>query len=169
MRVCAIDGGIATFGWAVIDDLRIVDFGVSLQGPDKTKNHTDHMIGRAKVNLQIVAAQTNIDLFACEALSLGMANARVQVMAALCVGSLLGLATSKGKPIVFVRPQEWQRAVVPATQKKVDYATVFATVQRAIPRKLLTQWQEIEDEHRNHAADAIAIGMWASTQWSNYR
>lgn len=166
--ILAVDPGLATCGWAVVDSrARVVDLGVVLSKPNARLGKNDDRVVRARAQataLELVLAEHNCGVLAAEAMSFPR---RVQVAAvqSICLswGVLVGLASSWEIPIAAVQPKAWEHAVV-ATEGKVDYEAVSLAIVDYVARfpGPIGKLGAISKGARNHAIDAVGIGLYTA-------
>lgn len=161
MIVLGVDTGIATYGWARFDSV-----SRSFVGLGARELKRDH--GRQKSDDDAARAATIAD----ELLVLGDGCERVviekmsfppggQVPIALGFAVALTVARAKGLNAFTVRPQVWQRAVLPLSGKRVDYVELERVIGKCVrsERDSAIALDSLEPKLRNHALDACAIAL----------
>lgn len=167
--ILGIDTGIATCGWAELDERKcsFVDLGVVVQKPLEGEKITLDRIQRSAAIAEVLAKHApGCAVVAVESLNLGMPGAIGKLSVGLAWGVVLGIvATLDPKPrLLTIPPQRWQREVLPTAGKKVNYdelaTAAGAYILRNHPRaaKALAA---IKPEHRSHAIDAAMIALCA--------
>jgi Holliday junction resolvasome RuvABC endonuclease subunit len=163
--ILAIDPALATCGWAVVSPLaRVVAVGVIPTELDRSVSRsTDRArrIHRVSRELLDIAAEHRCTLVACESLSFprGIDGA---VAIALCWGAVAMLSAALECTLLEIEPKVWQRAVVPGAGRKVDYDQVERRLEAFLPSS--AGLDRLHPELRNHALDAMAIGVYAATR-----
>lgn len=168
--ILAVDPGLATCGYAVVTPGtgRVLELGTLLSEPDPDVDDSTDRARRAWVQghaLGIVARRHGCSVVAAEAMSFGgppKARFAMAVSLGLSWGVLASLAVAIGAELLEVPPKKWQRAVDPNCGKKVDYKVVFAKLSDFISGDPRAQLYAIAERHRNHAIDAVAIGLYAA-------
>lgn len=168
--ILAVDTGIATCGWSVVEvgNGKLADIGYETTKPDD-KNGVQHgRIVRTQViakALIAAAARHDIGAIAGESLSFGFGNRASGIASvSLAWGVLCALAVMWGVPIVDVSPKQWQCAVV-GREGKVVYSEVEQALHSYVEgqsARVLEQLLAIPTKQRNHALDAVGIGVYAS-------
>jgi hypothetical protein len=84
-----------------------------------------------------------------------------QVPIALGFAVAVGVGRSRRAELYTVKPQEWQRAVLPGSGKKVDYRELERVVGSYVrrDRQSAIALDSLEPKLRTHALDAGAIAM----------
>ena len=168
--ILGIDGGLATCGWALLDDARceFVDLGVIMQPKrdDSARTMTLERARRLTVQARVIAQKApGCSRIVVEQMSLpvgGSVNAVVGI--ALSWGALVGIvAMTEPRPhLLTIAPQRWQREVVPYAGKQVDYdelaEAAAAHILRRHPRAHAALMR-IPMSYRSHALDAAMITL----------
>lgn len=173
--ILSTDGGIATFGWAVVTPRtgRVVACGVLIQ-PARTDQYGVHedRVRRASnqaAMLDRVITDHGVTRIAAEEMSFPpRSSAAAKVGIGLSWGSLIGLAHGRleNTAIIVVPPKTWQRAIVPAKPgaKKSDainYAEVYAALERYVDVAELGL-DQVPEKQRIHGFDAAGAGVYAA-------
>jgi hypothetical protein len=172
-----VDGGIGTFGWAVVAPrtARVVACGVLVQKPDPKRHggvHADRVY-RAAVQAELldrVITEHGVEHLAAEEMSFaprGSAAAKIGI--GLSWGNLIGLARGRlDSSVIVVPPKTWQRGIVPAppgTKKNaaIDYDKVHAAIATYVDH-VATGLDQVPAGQRNHAYDAVGIATYAELE-----
>jgi RNase H-fold protein (predicted Holliday junction resolvase) len=162
MITLGIDPGLATLGMALCDDRgTLIDAGESLLLASRfSGNETDKLIQRSNIQAAVVAEWLDrADRICCERISLGMPNANGQIKNAIGWAIVLAVATAKQKPIQFISPQQWQRMILPSTDRKVDGDALYAKIQGYMNRQAATM------KLHSHGLDAVGLAICGSMRW----
>lgn len=164
--ILAIDPGLATCGWAVLDDdARVVDLGVILSERDSTIDESTDRARRADHQadqLSSIAIVNSVGEMGCEAMSFGgppAARFRMAISVGLSWGVVTGVARTLGIGLYSVAPKLWQRAVQPSAKKSVNYTKLEAALTAYVSEQAFASLKSITRANRNHAIDAVGIGM----------
>lgn len=165
--ILGIDTGLATCGWALLDDrtCRFVDLGVVIQKPIKGEKVSLDRMRRANALAGVLAAKVpGVDVVCAESLSLGMPGALAKLAVGLSWGTVLGIvAMMEPRPrLLTIAPQRWQREVLPGAGRAVDYdqlARSAATYLLANHPNAARALRAIDPRDRNHAIDAAMIAL----------
>lgn len=167
--ILAVDPGLATCGWAVIDSSgRVPALGVILTEPD---DELDEAVDRARRIahqadiLRDVAIAHGCRAIACEAMSFGgppKARFAMAISVGLSWGGIVGVATSLGIALYSVPPKVWERAAQPGAKKKVDYPKLEASLAAYVSDHAAASLAQISVSHRNHALDGVGIGLFVT-------
>jgi Holliday junction resolvasome RuvABC endonuclease subunit len=171
--ILAIDGGLATFGYAIvvpgngtvlacgvlIQKPRAKELGVLVDRKRRASNQAD-LLAR-------ILREYRIGTIAVEEMSFAprsSANAKIGI--GLSWGLVLGAAHARGAAHVVIPPKTWQRAIVPADlgekdRDAIDYARVYAALAAYVDHRA-TGLDQIAKGQRNHALDAVGIGVYAA-------
>lgn len=168
--ILAIDGGNRTLGWAVVEPRtgRVLELGDLFQEPIAGLDDTTCRATRARNQARLFVAITKrhaITAIAAEACSLGGAPKARLAMAIginLCWGELVMLAEVLEVPLYEVPPKIWQRAIVPESAKSIDYGEVERRLTDFITGAAFNQLFAIPKARRNHALDAVGVGVYAA-------
>ncbi len=159
--ILAIDPGLASCGWAVVEQTsaRLIALGVITTEQDKgIAPSTD----RARRGIEIGRQLSElVDLHDCEHVAaesmLLFGNINAATCQVLCWGVLLGVAQVHGLGVVEVLAKDWQHAVTPG-RKKIDYGKV----EKALSKFVGAPLDRIERKLRTHALDAVGVGVFAA-------
>lgn len=164
--ILGIDTGLATCGWALLDERRceLVDLGVVLTKKHGAEAVTIDRARRALTQAQVIAEKAvGVKTIVVERMSFPR-NMGAAVSIALSWGVALGLVSMLDpRPrLLAIAPQKWQREILPDTKGRVDYERLeraaAAHVRRRHPRVRTALWR-IPERHRNHALDAAMIAL----------
>jgi Holliday junction resolvasome RuvABC endonuclease subunit len=165
--ILGIDTGLATCGWALLDERSktFVDMGVLVQKPTEGRTITLDRLQRSNALAKVLATKApGCSTVIVEQLNLGMPGAIAKLSVGLSWGVVLGIvAMLDPRPrLMTIAPQRWQRAVLPNTGKTVDYDELA----RAAAKLILTRHpraaaslESIPQRHRSHAIDAAMIAL----------
>jgi len=170
--ILAIDGGLATFGYAVIDPrtIAIRACGVLIQKPDpKIGVHADRQRRAANQGALITRLMSEyyFATFAIEEPSFApRSSASAKIGIGMSWGLAQGLAASINAALHVLPPKLWQRAIVPAEpgenpRAAIPYERVAAALDAYVDLRE-TGLDRIAKGQRNHAMDAIGIGVYAA-------
>jgi hypothetical protein len=165
--ILGIDTGIATCGWALLDErmCSFVDLGVLVQPPSEGKTITLDRLHRSNVLAKVISKHApGCSTIVVEQLSLGMPGAIAKLNVGLSWGVVLGVvAMLDPRPrLLTISPQRWQRVVLPNTGKKVDYDELSHTAAKFILSKhprAATALESIPKRDRSHAIDAAMLAL----------
>lgn len=185
--ILAVDPGSRTCGWAIVAPrtARVAALGTIVLEPDdrvrKTLDRKARAEQQADTLLELAAAH-RVTAIAAEAPSLGGPPAARLAMAIALYGSW-GLITMLGRvrrvPVIEVPPKTWQRAIQPdgaqtldvgtarARGRSIDYDQLFAELNRFVGEQAsqaLADLAAIKVSMRNHALDAVGVGVYAAIQ-----
>lgn len=164
--ILAIDTGLATCGWALLDERRceLVDLGVVLTKKHGAEAVTIDRARRALAQAQVIAEKAvGVKTIVVERMSFPR-NMGAAVSIALSWGVALGLVSMLDpRPrLLAIAPQKWQREILPDTKGKIDYEQLeraaTAHVRRRHPRAH-SALRRMPGRHRNHALDAAMIAL----------
>lgn len=167
--ILGIDGGLATCGWALLDEgnCEFIDLGVIVQKKRENgaRTMTLERARRITVQAQVIAQKVpGVSRIVVEQMSFPPGGANAIVPIALGWGALLGIvAMLDPRPrLLTLSPQRWQREVVPYAGKQVDYEDIAeaaaAHLLRRHPRAH-SALMRIPPSHRSHALDAAMIAL----------
>lgn len=171
MSTLATDNGLHKCGWAIVGrDGRPLDVGVIVLEADTDANggvQRDRIIRahRQAAELVLLARANGVKRVAVETLSFNP-QGRVAAVASLClsVGVACGISAALDIPLIDVAPKTWQHAVL-GVSGKVDYELVFAELDAYARAQgtahALASLARITKGNRNHALDAIGVGVYA--------
>ena len=167
--ILAVDPGLGTCGWAVLRPRtgRVLDLGVITSKPTKGLDEWTDRARRASAQSHLLAniiEQYDCTTIAAEAVSVGgPPKARQRMTASLCLswGSLVGLAEGMGLELYEVPPKQWQHAILPGV-KRISYVELFAGLEAFIGAQQVHQLHAITASLRNHAIDAVGVGLFAA-------
>lgn len=166
--ILGVDGGLATCGWALLDETRreFMDLGVIVQPKtDGARTMTLERARRITVQAQVLAQKVpGCSRIVVEQMSFPPGGANAMVPIALGWGALLGIvAMLDPRPrLLTLSPQRWQREVVPYAGKQVDYEELAEAAAAHILRrhpKAHAALMRIPPSHRSHALDAAMIAL----------
>ena len=170
--ILAIDPGLGTFGWSVVDPAgaRVIALGLRLSEP--TASVDEHTDRARRIDAQAdavaeLARRYQITEIALESMSFGGApKARFAMAVSICLswGAAAGVASSFGIDLSAVPPKRWERAVVPNAGKRVNYDQVESAVTAYVRRfqDPAVQLAQIAKGQRNHAIDSVGVGLFAA-------
>lgn len=185
--ILAVDPGSRTCGWAIVAPrtARVAALGTIVLEPDDRLRKTLDRKARAERQADTfreLATAHRITAIAAEAPSLGGPPAARLAMAIALYGSwglLTMLGRERGVPVIEVPPKTWQHAIQPAGAselnvgtarargRSVDYDQLFAELDRFVGEQAsqaLADLAAIKVSMRNHALDAVGVGVYASIQ-----
>lgn len=166
MITLGIDPGVATLGLALVDATgRVLRVGESLlpaamfDGSD-----SDRLSARVTVQANTIGQWLkHADRVCSEKLSLGMPSVKGQLYNAIGWTIAASAAHGVGKPYVGIRPQTWQRMVLPGSGRKVDeeqlYATLRSYLERQSDRCIHTS------KLHSHGLDALGLALCGALSW----
>lgn len=167
----AIDPGLATLGYAIVDSNGAVhELGVLLSESNAKKlgKQVDRVL---RLEQQAAALATVIDRWSeymtaivAESLSFNVRRHTQVVSLCLSWGVIVGLARSRGLAVRQIQPKVWQAAVAPSaiTDKAIDYDVVFRELAAYVGEQCRAQLFAIAGRARNHALDAVGVGVFAA-------
>ncbi len=167
--ILAVDPGLGSCGWAIVRPKtgRVVDLGVLVSKPtphvDEWTDRTRRASRQAKV-LGDLIEKYDCDTIAAEAVSCGGPPcARFSMGTSLCLswGVLLGLAEGMDAHVFEVTPKQWQHAITPHAAK-IDYDEIFGRITAFVDRQAGDQLRSITKALRNHALDAVGVGVFTA-------
>jgi hypothetical protein len=168
--ILGVDSGLATFGWALLDDscCSFVDLGVVI-APKTDDPVTLDRARRCVPHSRLLAKKAQgVSVIVVERMSFppgaGM-NAAVPI--ALSWGVVIGVhAMLEPSPkLLTIAPQRWQREVLPHAGRAIDYAELAYVAGQHLLRRHPKAWsmlQRIDEKHHNHAIDAAMIALVAA-------
>ncbi|HEY1814880.1 MAG TPA: hypothetical protein VGG74_21180 [Kofleriaceae bacterium] len=166
--ILGIDTGLATFGWALLDDTAcsFVDLGVVITKPvEGDRAVTLDRAARANAQAVVIAERAKgCHTIVVERMSFPPGGANALVPIALSWGVAIGvIATLAPRPrLLTIAPQRWQREVLPNAGKQVDYdelAHNAATYLLANHPRASEKLRAIKKVDRNHAIDAAMLAL----------
>lgn len=167
--ILAIDPGLGTCGWAIVDpSARVLDLGVILTERDKVLEEATDRARRADHQAEVLAEAAqryNVAEIALEAMSFGgppSARFHMAISVGLSWGVATGIARTLGLNLYAVPPKRWQRAVVPNAGKRLNYALVEAALEHYVGKQAFVALSCIAKGDRNHALDACGVGLFAA-------
>jgi Holliday junction resolvasome RuvABC endonuclease subunit len=166
--ILALDGGTASLGYAVMRPRSgaVLELGTITSKPHPgVAQTTDNArrITRAFDTLERVARTHGVITIAAEAVSLGgPPKARLSMATTLNLfwGAAIGLARQLNTDLLEVTPKEWQHAVLGRTDK-VAYDELFAALSVYVSGQT-HMLNAIPQGERNHALDAVGVGLYAA-------
>ncbi len=169
--ILAVDGGLATCGWSVIDPrapVRVLDLGTLVQPADsKAKKATDR-VRRAREQGELFArliTAHSIGVIGAETMSFApRGSAAGKVGIGLAWGVLVGLASAFGLPLLDVTPKDWQHAVAGdgACSYDVLFEQLSAFVMHERNASVHCTLLAIPKAQRNHAIDSVGVGLFVA-------
>jgi Holliday junction resolvasome RuvABC endonuclease subunit len=167
--ILAVDPGLATCGWAVLDDAgRVSNLGVIITERDSVVSEATDRARRAAHQGAVLAElvhRYNCGAIACEAMSFGgppSARYHMAISVGLSWGVVTGIARTTGIALYSVPPKLWQRAVQPEAKKKIDYPKLEAALAAYVDEHAMLALAVITKSHRNHPLDAVGIGLFVA-------
>lgn len=165
--ILGLDTGIATCGWALLDENKceLVDTGVLIQPQSEGKTITLDRLERSNAAAKVIAKHApGSSAIVVEQLSLGMPGAIAKLNVGLCWGVVIGVvAMLDPRPrLLTVSPQRWQRMVLPHSGKRVDYDEIASVAVEFILSKHPRAGRSLESipkRHRSHAIDACMLAL----------
>lgn len=161
--ILGVDTGNRTFGWARFDHAKRRFDGIGAmelennKALQKTDDQGDRVITIGGVLTEKIVG---CDIVVVERMSFPPGG---MVPIALGFAVTVGVARAcLDRPAVYtVKPQTWQRAVLPGSGKKVDYVELERVVGEYVRRNPETaiELDSLPPKLRNHALDAAAIAM----------
>lgn len=183
MIIAGIDPGIATLGWATVDQNgRVLQLGASLLPRNKQFGARDDMMRRCREQSDVIQlAITGASRVTSEAISWGMPGSGAMAMIAAACAMTVASCACMGLPLQFVSPQKWQGAVAPMRSrpevKIVDkkakrdeeerrYREIASALTDHVTRSGASAALEaIKPAHRNHALDAVGLAVYGALHW----
>ncbi len=170
--ILAIDPGLATCGWSVVDRSPgrkgiVLDLGLILSTPNPDLDESTDRARRAfhqAIKLIALAQEWKCKLIVAEAMSFGghpAARFQMAISLGLSWGVIVGVAASHGIEIREVAPKEWQHAVV-GRPGKVEYTEVFDalhTYVEGMDPEVVQKLLAIPRGKRNHPLDSVGVGV----------
>jgi Holliday junction resolvasome RuvABC endonuclease subunit len=185
MIIAGIDPGIATLGWATVDQNgRVLQLGVSILPRDKKRGAKDDLIHRCGAQSEIIqTAIADSDRVVSEAISWGMPGSSAMAMIASACAMTVAICQCMGLPLQFVTPQKWQAAVAPqrsrpATKivdkkaKRAEEERRYREISIALTEHVVrsgasARLESIRPAHRNHALDAVGLAVFGAMHWGD--
>lgn len=167
----AIDPGLATLGYALVDQNGAVhELGVLLSESEAKKlgKQADRQVrleAQARDLDDIMRRwQRYLTGIVAEELSFNVKRHTQVVSLCLSWGGIVGLARKYDVEIRSVPPKTWQRAVAPAAVKgkAIDYEIVFELLSKYVGEQCRIQLVAIRPAAQNHALDAVGVGVFAA-------
>ena len=171
--ILGADPGLATCGWAVAvpHTGEILELGTLTSEVDDAIDDSTDRARRAYWQahaLAAVAKKYKCTTLVAEAMSFGgppKARFAMAISLGLSWGVIVAVAQSQGMGVFETPPKQWQRAVVPSSGKRIDYAKVFKAIAgfiRARGGVAAEQLAAIPDALQNHAVDGAGVAMYAA-------
>lgn len=170
--ILALDPGTRDLGWAVVAPHtgRVAELGAVHQEPDAklakstdraTRVHAHGLLWRELLGRHRITA------IAAEAASFNPRRFTMAVGLCMSIGALTGAAAVLGMALYELPPKLWQHAVLGRKQgdrSAVDYAQVERLLAGFMGRagRAASQLAAIPAGRRNHALDAVGIGVFAA-------
>lgn len=164
--ILALDPGLATCGWAIVRPRtgRVVDLGVITSKPDEDLGKHADRVKRARDQARILFAaieQHDVTMIAAEELSIkGRTGFNMIAAVHLSWGVITALSLGVRHGFCAIPPKTWQRAILPGTGA-IDYDEVFRRL-HAFTVDQTDKLVSIAPSRRNHALDAIGVGIFAA-------
>lgn len=164
--ILGLDTGLATCGWALLDETTctLTDVGVIVQEKAKGSKIQTSQIDRALVQARELAERArSCSTIVVEAMSFPPGhNATVSI--ALSYGIAIGISAAMITPprLLTISPQTWQRVVAPDSGKRVDYNAMAVAIERHIEARhpmAARALALIPMRYRDHALDAAALAL----------
>lgn len=160
--ILGVDPGLATFGWARVDDRgRPLALGVLLtESTPRIEKSLDRSSRAAWIAHQLADHAKGCRLIVGEAMSFPHQHNAV-VSLALGWGVLAAVAVLAGAPLGEVPPKVWQGAIattnyVALEQRLTDH------VRRCGSPAAIRALRTIPARHRNHALDALGVAVYGA-------
>jgi len=170
-NILGLDPGTADLGWSVVAPRtgRVLELGVVAQEPDpklaKSTDRSSRVHVQARLYRELVQRH-RITKIVAEAASFSPHRFTMAVGLCMSIGALTGVAAALGLELYELPPKRWQAAIVgtPGAKGKVDYDDVFRRLAEFIGRegRAAEQLAAIKEEDRNHALDAVGIGVFTA-------
>lgn len=159
--ILGVDTGNRTFGWARFDPAarRFDGLGAVELDRDKAVQKTDDQADRtATIASLLLVIADGCERWVIERMSFPPGG---QVPIALGFAVAVGVGRARRAELYTVKPQDWQRAVLPESGKKVDYEQLERVVGDYVRRdeRSAKQLHLLAPKLRTHALDAGAIAM----------
>lgn len=166
--ILGIDTGLATCGWALLDDEKraFVDLGVVVTEQDQDIPVTLDRARRLAIGASVIAAKApGCSMIVVERMSFppggGVKAAAPILLSWGAVVGVVAMLTPRPK-LLTIQPQRWEREVLPNAGKQVDYdelAMQAATYLLANHPAAAKALRGIKEKHRNHAIDAAMLAL----------
>ena len=163
MNVLGIDTGTATLGWAIFSTTarKYSRIGALELGRDVAKKKTDDHADRiARVAETLTDLMIGADIVVVERMSFPPGGT---VPIALGFGAVIGAARATVLPpaVYTVSPQDWQRAVLPKSGRRVDYSALERVIGQYVrgDKDAAISLDSLPVRSRTHAIDACAISL----------
>lgn len=161
-----IDPGYAKCGWSVVEPRtgRVLALGLIVTEQDKDADlSTDRARRVAQVGSELAEV---VHMYGCTAIAaeqaLGHGAAAAVAANQLPWGAVIMLAVTYGLGLMEVRAKCWQLAVLGIDKGKVDYDEVESQLAEYVGAQLADRLRSIKKADRNHALDAVGIGVLAA-------
>ncbi len=175
--ILALDTGLATFGWAIVAPRTgaVSACGVLLQKPNPKLGKHDDRLRRVTAQAHLLndlIRTWKVWCVAAEEMSFApRSSATAKIGIGLSWGNVVGLASAYSARFIVIPPKTWQRAIVPAKvgEKEtaaIPYELVFKALTEFVDLKA-TGLDKIANGLRNHALDAVGIGVFAALKRIN--
>lgn len=164
--ILGIDTGLATFGWALLDEdrCRFLEVGVvttrKVDGEKVSIGRARRLLGQAKI---LPAKMTGCRAIVVEQLSFPPGGVKAAAPILLSYGAVIGaaIASAPTAELLTVAPKAWRSEVVPnASDGDEGYERVYEVgsyLLRRHPAK--ASLERIRESHRTHAVDAAMIAL----------
>lgn len=168
--ILGIDTGMATCGWALLDEktCSFIDLGVVITKKAKGEPVTIDRARRCNVQaLELTQRMRGVSTVVVERMSFPPGGANAMVPIALSWGVVLGLiAMVEPRPeLLTIAPQRWQREILPI-KGAVDYDRLARRAAQFLlsrhPRAASALRRRIPRAHWSHAIDAAMIAVVAA-------
>ncbi len=169
--ILAIDPGLATLGYALVDQNGAVhELGVLLSESNAKKlgKQADRE-ARLKAQVRDLDSITRrwkpyLTGIVAEELSFNVKRHTQTVCLCLSWGGIVGLARKYDVEIRSIPPKTWQGAIAPTAikGKAIDYEVVSDLLAKYVGEQCRTQLVAIKATAQNHALDAVGVGVYAA-------
>ncbi len=163
--ILAIDTGVRTFGWALVDPDDEMVHALGAQCTEPLFNERVHESYVRRMLHQVSVHRSHLDMVSVivgEELSFPR-SAKAIASVSMCWGALCALAAVEGIPIEAVAPKHWQQAFQ-VSKSKVDYAQVTRAVRLHLEMNssagAKAQLHALKAGERPHAVDACGVGIY---------
>lgn len=166
MTILAIDGGLETFGWAVVRERTgaVLALGELHQRPDNRKGVHAERLRRGETQARLLhglVGAYDVGRIVAEEPSFAKPTPACVASCMLPWGAILGVAACHGLASPDrIPPKTWQRAVLGLEEG--DYAVIEAKLAAYLVGKPLEQLLAIPRGRRSHPLDAVGIGVYAA-------
>lgn len=164
--ILGVDPGYANCGWSVVDPSgRVIALGLITTTQDKTIGKATDKARRMSAVCAVLRDRAQqhrcTTIVAEEAQYHGAPDAVAANL--LPWGGVVMLAMSLGAELLEAAPKIWQRAVLGIEpSEKVDYETVETKLAGYVDHQSARDLERIAKKKRNHALDAVGVGVLAA-------